>query len=155
MALPINLPHPVTENPSVARADAALPGAGAWDAAPVEISVAGFRKVSLFLAYTRGAAGGAFDFRLELAPRAVDVALVEDWFTQAAYMAGALAAGADTQSRIQREYITYASQGAAVETFIYGPLELGGAIERVRIPARESGVVGTPGNLAVYAVLYE
>jgi len=53
---------PIT-NPFVFRAAAALAGAGAWDATPLIISCQSKSRLTLYLSYTRGAAGGAFDFQ--------------------------------------------------------------------------------------------
>ena len=41
-----------------------------------------------------------------------------------------------------------ALQGAAAEDFVFGPIALDG-VERIRIRARESGVVGSPGTLQI------
>jgi hypothetical protein len=65
-----------------------------------------------------------------------------------------VAAGVDTASAVQREYQGYTSQGAAAEDFVYGPIALNGNIERIRIRARETGVVGTPGTLQITGELY-
>ena len=142
-------------NPVVLRASAALAAAGAWDAAPTVSFSAQVRNITLAFTYTRGAAGGAFDWQLEVSPYSV-AALVpagaSEWLTgDAIYAAGAVAAGVDTQSLVQREYQTYTSQGAAAEDFVIGPVALNGTIERVRVRARESGVVGTPGTLQITA----
>jgi hypothetical protein len=153
MTWQVNYTHPVVENPQTFRAAAALAGAGAWDAAPLEIATAGYAHLTLFLEYTRGAAGGAFDFQLQVSPTSADIA-GEDWYPQSLYAAGAVAAGADTQSRVQREYVTYASQGAAIETFIYGPLLIAGGAERIRVRARESGSVGNPGTVRIRGTLF-
>ncbi len=151
--LPILQGHPVIDNPVTIRADTALAGAGAWDAAPLEIACAGFRFAMFYFAYTRGGAAGAFDFQLQVSPRSADAAGVEDWFSQSMMAAGALAAGADTQSRVQREYLTYQATGAGMEDIAYGPVDLGGAAERLRLPCRESGNAGAPGTLHCVAVL--
>lgn len=140
-------------NPSVLRTAAALPGAGAWDAAPIEISIANAQQITLYVTYTRGAPNGAFDFQLQVSPYAVNQVGVENWFDQALYDAGAVAVGADTDSNIQREYITYGSTGAGAETFVYGPVDLDGVSERLRIPCRESGVVGTQGIVHIVAIV--
>ena len=155
MALPTFPPsHPLgTINPVTFRAAAILLAAGAWDVAPLEISVAGFRWLTLFLTYTRGAAGGAVDFQAESSPNSADTVL-EDWFTQTLYAPGVMAAGTDIVSRVQRELITYLATGAAAENFVFGPIEIGGAVERMRVRARESGDVANPGNIAIYGVLY-
>ena len=151
--LPILSGHPVIPNPVTIRASAALAGAGAWDATPTEIACAGFRFAVFYISYTRGAGGGAVDIQLQVSPRAVNSGVVENWFDQSLLAAGALAAGADTQSRTQREYVTYQATGATIENVAYGPVDLGGAAERLRLPARESGNAGAPGTLHVVAVL--
>ena len=59
----------------------------------------------------------------------------------------------DTASNVQRERIAYGSIAAAgVQTFVYGPIELDGALERIRVVCAESGVVGTPGVCGIIAV---
>lgn len=136
------------------RVSAALPAAGAWDAAPVETPSAFVDNLTLSFTYTRGAAGGAFDWQLETSIYAVVgnvPAGASEWVTQAIYAAGAVAAGADTTSLVQRELQSYTSQGAAAEDFVFGPIAFESTIERIRIRARESGVVGTPGTLQITA----
>jgi hypothetical protein len=158
MALPILEPHPVGfTNPTVIRVLAALPLAGAWDAAPLEIACGGAHRVVLSFTYTREAAGGAFDWWIQ--PSIYSIAAnvpagAGEWSTESLYAAGAVAAGVDSQSRVQREFETYQATGAAAETFIYGPIELHGMIERIRVPARESGVPGTPGTLQITAEFF-
>ena len=142
---------PAWVNPVIMRASAALPAAGAWDATPTEQNVAGAREVLLSFTYTRGGVGGAFDFQLEVSPYAVVgnvPAGASEWVTEALYAPSAVVAGADTTSLAQRELISYTSQGAAAEDFAFGPIEMGG-VERLRIRARESGAVGTPGTLSI------
>jgi hypothetical protein len=142
-------------NVQAARASAALPAAGAWDAAPTEMACPYFENATFNFTYTRGAAGGAFDFQIEASPYSVAAnapAGASEWITAAIYAGGAVVAGADTTSLVQRELESYASQGAAAEDFSFGPIDLGGTVERIRIRARESGAVGTPGTLQVEAV---
>ena len=142
-------------NPFVLRASTALPVVGAWDAAPTESSCASARTVLLSFSYTRGAAGGAFDFQLQTSIYGVIGNVptgAQEWQTESLYASGAVAAGVDSQSRVQREYQTYASQGAAAEVFSFGPIDIDGA-ERIRVTARESGVVGNPGTLQITAEL--
>lgn len=149
--------HPVRwTNPVVLRASAALPAAGAFDAAPTASFSTGAESLTLAFTYTRGAANGAFDWQIEVSMYSVAANVPTDaseWVTEAIYSAGAVAAGADSQGFAQREYQSYASQGAAAEDFIFGPIELGTAVERVRVRARESGVIGTPGTLSIVGVL--
>jgi hypothetical protein len=114
-----------------------------------------FENVTLNFTYTRGAAGGAFDFQIETSPYSVAAgapAGASEWVTAAIYAGGAVVAGADTTSLVQRELESYTSQGAAAEDFSFGPIDLGGTVERIRIRARESGVAGTPGTLQIEAV---
>lgn len=152
MVLPIESSYPVITNPVAVRLTAALPAAGAWDANPIAISCAGLRYVTFYLEYTRGGAGGAVDVQLLYSPYAADVPLIVSWFEQSHVAAGILAAGVDTQSRTQREYYTYQATAAGIESFVLGSLDLGHTVERLQMCARESGAVGTPGNLRVMAV---
>jgi len=156
MVMPIMEPHPRGyANPVTLRASAALPAAGAWDAAPTESFSVLAQEMTMHFTYTQGDVGGAFDFQLEISIYSI-AALVpagaSEWVTMALYAPGPVAAGADSQSRTQREYITYVSQGAAAEDF-YFPVQLNKAVERIRCRARESGVVGTPGLLQITAIL--
>ena len=157
-ALPLWNSHPVGwVNPVTMRASAALPAAGAWDATPTEQNVAGARSVTLSFTYTQGAAGGAFDWQVQASPYSIAAnvpAGAGEWADEALYSAGAVAGGADTQSLVQAEYQTFDPTGAAAETFVYGPFEIDHTIERIRIPCRESGQVGSPGTLAVVMTLF-
>lgn len=140
------------QNPIVARVSAALPAAGAWDATPVENVSAYAHRALVLVTYTRGAVGGAVDIALQVSPYSV-AALVpagaQEWIEASVLSVGGVVAGADTRSREQMEYITFQPVGAAAETIQLGPIELGGTVERIRIPARESGVVGTPGTCQI------
>lgn len=141
-------------NPVNLRASAALPAAGAWDATPTESSSAFSEQLMLTFTYTRGAAGGAFDWQLWTSIYSVAAnvpAGAEEWSSESVYSGGVLAAGADVQSRVQREYQAYEATGAAAESFAYGPIALSGTIERIRVRARESGVILTPGTLQITA----
>ena len=152
--LPIAMTHPIAwVNPEVLRASAALPAQGAWDATPTELNVFGATSVILSFSYTRGAADGAFDFQIQ--PSIYSVvgnvpAGAGEWQDESLYASGILAAGADVQSYVQAEYQTFTSQGAAIETFVYGPILLE-STERIRIPCRESGDTDTPGTLQITA----
>lgn len=144
-------------NPVTLRASAALPAAGAWDAAPTESSVMGADHIALNFTYTRGAAGGAFDWQLWVSIYAVAgnvPAGADEWVAESLYAAGAVVPGADSTSTAQRELESYTATGAAAESFVFGPIQLLGTIERVRVRARESGVVGTPGTLAIVMEVY-
>jgi hypothetical protein len=132
------------------RASAALPAAGAFDAAPLVVASIPANAVQLYLEYTRGGAAGAFAFYIEVSPLSAD-GVGADWYRMSMYDPGVLAAGADVVSNIQRERVVYTATGAAIETFTYGPIMLQGNVERIRFVAAESGNVGAPGTLAVYA----
>lgn len=158
MALPIHNAHPVTENPVVLRVRAILPAAGAFDAAPLEFAVAGFHHCLLYVTYDEdaGGANGAVTLRPEVSPYAADVvAPQESWFRAALYAAAVIVAGADAVSPVQREDIRYQATAGPAETFVYGPLNLAGCTERLRVPCAESGAPGNPGVCEVVAVLYE
>ncbi len=136
-----------------ARVNAILAAAGAWDTAPLALYTAGARECVLFISYIRGGAGGAVDFRLETSPFSVDRAGgLPNWFQQGHYAVGILAVGADTQSRMQREYFTYQPTGAARESFVR-MIKFGKGDQRIRVTARESGNVGAPGTCEVVMLL--
>jgi len=142
------------EQLQVARASAALPAAPAWDAAPTEMACAGFDFVTLNFTYTRGGAAGAFDWQVETSPYSLAAGVpagAQEWQDPAIYASGAVAAGADTTSLVQRELESYTATGAAVETFTIGPTPLRSTFERLRVVARESGNVGAPGTLQIQA----
>jgi len=143
-------------NPVILRVSGALAAAGAWDATPLESSAMGAGGISFSFTYTRGAAGGAFDWQIEVSLYGVAANVPAgsvEWIPESLYAAGVLAAGVDTQSRVQREYQTYQSQAAAVESFVF-VLGLSTPIERIRVTCRESGVILTPGVVQVSAILY-
>ena len=152
--LPISMSHPVAwQNPEVMRVSAALPANGAWDATPTELNVFGATSVILSFSYTEGAVGGAFDFQIQPSIYSVAANVPDgagEWMDESLYASGIVAAGADTTSLVQAEIQSFNSVGVAIETFIYGPILLE-ATERIRIPARESGVTGTPGILQITA----
>ena len=142
--------HPISAtyiDNQVARVAAALGAAGAWDVAPLELQCGSFKNVTLHFRYTRGAANGAFGFRADTCPDYLGVL----WNQMTLYSALGVVTNADTQSDLQRESIEYGATAAAVEGFVYGPIELGGNVELIRIGAHETGVIGTPGTLEILA----
>ena len=144
-------------NPQTVRASAALEAAGAWDPAPTTVLSAYATHLLLNFTYTRGAAGGAFDWQLETSIYSV-AALVpagaSEWVTEPLFAGGAVVLNADSQSNVQRNYNTYGSTAAGAEDFHFD-IDLFGNVERYRVIARESadGVVGTPGTLAIVGEL--
>lgn len=138
-------------NVQIAKISAALPALGAWDT-PTILACPYFEGVNLAFTYTRAAAGGAFDWQIEVSlySTATVPAGASEWITESVYASGAVVAGVDTQSRVQREYQTYTSQGVAAEDFVY-TMHFPIPIERIRVRARESGAVA-PGTLQIQAV---
>lgn len=140
-----NVPGP--QAAQTARASAVLPNAGAYDSAPTEMDVRGFHYVMLFLTYTRGGSGGDVQLKLEASP----VGSGDSWFQVAQSTKGTVTSGSDALENIQRGEVEYGSTGATAEKVTYGPIFLGGCVERLRVPAQESGATGTPGTLAILA----
>jgi len=152
VAFPIS---PVVANPAVARVDATLPAAGAWDTAPVEIACAGYDWCRFYFAYTRGGAGGAFSFRYQISPYYADDAThAADWYDQTIYAPAPLTPCEDVCSEIQNEYITYCATSEDTETAISVPIQLMGCVERLRVQCAESGNVDAPGDLEVVVLFY-
>jgi hypothetical protein len=104
---------------------------------------------TIYCAYTRGAAGGAYEIAIWISP----VTTGADWARTVLYDPAANAINTDTTSSIQREGLEYGATAAGVEAVAYGPVHLAGAVERMYIAARETGVVGTPGSLSIYVYL--
>ena len=156
----VSNPHPVSwENPVTMRASAALPAAGAWDAAPTEQNVAGAGYIMLSITYDEDAQAtdGAMDFQIQASIYSIAAnvpAGAGEWGDESLFAAGAVVGGADTQSLVQAEYETFDPTGAAAETFVYGPVHLAHNVERIRIPCRESGDTGSPGVAAVVMEAY-
>jgi len=135
-----------------ARASAALPAAGAWDAAPTELRVSGAARCMLQITYTEGAGAGAFALQLQTSIyslTAMAPAGAGEWADATAYAVGAVVGGADVTSLIQGNVIQFTPVGAGAETFTFGPIELFELVERIRIPAQEVGVIANPGTLQV------
>jgi len=150
--MPQGLPHNpyfLADLQPVARASAVLLGAGAWDVTPTVLTTAGMDYIRLVCTYTRGAAGGAFEMVIETSGESSGAG----WERATLYAAGVVAAGEDTTSTFQREGLEYAATAAAAEAVNFGPLALNGTVERLRIAAHETGVVGTPGTLEIKTFL--
>lgn len=127
-----------------ARALAALPAAGAWDTAPLELYVPEFDNGLLYFRYTRGGAAGGFEWKIEVS----ELTSGTVWYQTGVYQGGNVVALADTTSGVQREIFRYGATSANEELFVY-PLHLAGSCERIRITAREYGNTGAPGTLGI------
>lgn len=143
-----------TARVQIAKAWAALEAAGAWDT-PTEMICAGMSSVMLYLRYTRAAVGGDMQYRVVLSPYAADAIATADtatWARATVFSSGVVVSGGDTLSNLQRGETEYGSSAAAAEDFVYGPIDLGNTVERIRVSCRESGVIGTPGSCSIVAV---
>jgi len=150
--MPQGLPHNpyfLSDLQPIARATAALPAAGAWDATSTVVLTAGMDHALIACAYQRGAAGGAYEIAVWVSMEASGA----NWARTTIYDPAAVAINTDATSNIQREGIEYGAVGAGVEAVTYGPLAFNGAVERMMISARETGVAGTPGALGIYVYL--
>ena len=142
-------PHPISDtylDVQTARVFAILPAAGAWDAAPTEMACPGFDYVTLYVSYIEGAVpGGAVDFRIEISPDSTGAV----WHRLSVQALGALAPGADVESDIQAGDFSFNPTTVNREYFSYGPIQLGGTVERIRVAAQETGQVATPGSCEI------
>ena len=146
------LANPAALRLQVARASAALPAAGAFDAAPTEVICIGMDYALFYFSYIRGGAGGDVQFTIEVSPYVQDIlapAGQSPWARATVFSAGAVVSGADSLSNIQRNTTEYGSTAAPVEVFVYGPLDLMGCVQRIRVACAESGNVGAPGTCGV------
>ena len=99
---------------------------------------------TFYLHYQRGAADGAVTFHLEFR-----IARYGGVYPMSAYAVGVVAAGVDTDSLIQRENATYTTLAGPAEAVAWGPIELRGTVEDVRIVANETGDNANPGEFGV------
>lgn len=131
------------------RATAVLPGSPTFDPNPAEILCPGFDFLVLYFGYTRGAVGGEFQALIEFSPFVSAPASGGEWFAGSAIEVPTITGGSNVISLVQGERIQYGSTGSGLETFAFGPVSLQRAVQRMRISATETGVVGTPGDLQI------
>jgi hypothetical protein len=131
------------------RASAALPAAGAWDAAPTEVPTGTREFLLLTHIYTRGAAGGSFRHMVEVC---TTFGGVDYWGQAKLIQRGAFALGGTVNSSQAIEDFLYGSQGAAAEGS-YDLYELGRG-HKVRVTDQEVGAVGNPGTLHQIGILF-
>jgi hypothetical protein len=146
------MPHTISTNyldVQQARVLAALEAAGAWDTTPTVMPCPAFEFVTLYISYDEDAATvtGAMDIRIDVSPDSAGAV----WHQGTAYSVGAVVAGADTLSTMQREEISYTPTGITAEYWVFGPVELRGTVERMRVVAQESGDVANPGAAEIEA----
>ena len=137
-----NVPALLPNNVRIRAADT-LPAAGAdWESD--WIPCRNFMWATFYVHYQRGAAGGAVTFHLEFR-----IARYGGVYPMSAYAVGVVAAGVDTASLIQRENATYTTLAGPAEAVAWGPIELRGTVEDVRIVANETGDNANPGEFGV------
>lgn len=140
----------ISEPVVTARASAALPAAGAFDASPTEFSVAGFSFLSMYLTYTEGAVGGSVGTLIEFS----DVSSGGNWYRESLQdQDPTVAGGANTVVPIQTIVRVFDPVGVAAERIKIGPIPLQRNVERVRIPANEIGITATPGTAEIKVLL--
>lgn len=140
--------HPVSTtylDKQTVKVSAALPAAGAYDV-PLELFCPGFDVVTLFVKYTRAGAGGS----VRLLPEFMLTGSTA-WYRKSLYGPPVVVAGADAAGLVQSETLLYTSTAAGAESFVFGPLELDGTIEKMRVSCAEVGAVATPGTVEIIA----
>lgn len=131
----------------VLRVAAALPAAGALDATPLTMPVAGWTELTLLGTYTRAAAGGSVRLVIEFSFAPFPAV----WYQTTIYDAGAFVAGADVRSSLQAEEFLYTSTAAGAERFLY-QLEIPSNADYVRVACAELGTQATPGTMALTGI---
>ena len=125
----------------VLRASGILPAAGAWDAAPTEINTASYKFLEVWINYLEGAATGKVSVMLEKQlPSGT-------WGRPVRIQPGRFIQGTDFMSKMQAEEweldpIVVGSQIVTMTFEINHPAQ-------IRMAARESGVIGTPGTCEI------
>ena len=125
----------------IARGSAVLEAAGAYDPTPIRIGSNNYNQITFMIAYTRGGAGGAVTFKIEMSNDGTNFYQVSE------FSSGTVTAGADVADATQRAEITYQATGATIERFTSPTFTV--AANFYRIVCRESGAVGTPGTVLV------
>lgn len=142
--------QPTAESRAIARADAVLPTV-AYDAAPTELTCSGYDTAVFFITYTpdAGAATMAMRWIIEVSPYAVDQAVTEDWFLLSHEDAGDHTGAGDHWYDVETNSWVLTPADTNAVSFMQGPIELNGAIERIRIRCIEEGDAANPGNAQV------
>ena len=133
------------------RPRALLPLVGAWDAVPVEAICAEYSRVTLYISYAEEDPAGAMDFQVQISPFSENQLTLESWFDLTAYAVGAVVSGADTQSLVQANYVTFEPVSTDDEGFAF-LIELDETVQRIRVLCRESGAVADPGYCRVIGI---
>jgi len=138
---------------------AALPAAGAWDAAPVVAECGGFWWCRFYFVYDAAAqaADPSLEWYYEVSPYSAGatVGMAEaEWCHGTIYVPGDIVSWAETRSDVQQETMVFAPDTLDAETFVGPPIHLAGCVERVRVYCRERGDQGMPGSAGVLGVFY-
>lgn len=121
-----------------------LRAAGAWDIAADALDqlVSDFAEATFFVEYTQGDAAGAVEVLFEGSP----VSSGDDWFPlEEVIDTGAVATDGETRIfpvRVAALKLVGTQRAPKHNVSL-------GAVERVRVRARETGATGTPGSLRV------
>ena len=146
-------PQPGATYTAEFRAFAALPPAGAFDAAPITFSVPRSCRLTLFVEYTQGAAGGSVDVDIQTTPHGADqTAPALTWFSLSILGANAVITGAETRGQLEPFYINF-DPTTGVREAIPIDLSFPSFVERVRVRCREIGAPATPGSCRVWGLL--
>lgn len=124
-----------------ARSSAALAAAGAFDTSPTALDMSNMGQIQFFLSYTRGAAGGSFDYKIELSPDGTN------WYQQSAADADNVTTAADTTVETQRKLWLYKNTSASAEKFASPIFSI--CSPWVRINVAEVGDTANPGTVAI------
>lgn len=124
------------------RASAVLPASGAYDSSPTTIEVDFAREVEVYITYTRGAAGGAF--QVKVLTSADNVTFCE----RTVIDGNSLASGAMNVYTASYKFPVAASGSAENRSLIVNV----NTTKFIQFVFAEYGVTGTPGTLAAVAV---
>ncbi len=99
------------------RPSAVLTAAGVYDAAPNEIPTLGYKTLTIWWSYTRGAAGGSFAFYMQ---QAQVIAGTNVWGRMVEIRPGVITPGADVRDDAQLgAWENYGSTAAAAEVSMF------------------------------------
>lgn len=134
------------------RAKGALHAAGAIDTSD-PLPCSGYRRVMLYGAYTPGAAGGAMRMIVEVSPFSTTPVEPVEWFVLSALSVDQSQEGEPLYDFVFNKWIGYYAEGSDdEETFTYGPINLAGVVQRMRVRFSELGMIGSPGVAYMHAL---
>jgi len=123
-----------------AREWAALPAAGAYDAAPMEFPIQSFSELSFGIRYRAALAGGAVTYTVEFSSDRVI------WYRVAEVHSVTPVPGADVVDLTQRAEFSYMAVGIDPESFMTPSFTT--PMAWARILFKETGQIGSPGSVS-------